>query len=176
MMNERIDNENINQWIERFLAAETTCEEERRLYDYFRRKNIPEEVEPYREMMMWYASGMDDKVKENHKTRRKLFFVLKWCAACLLVILSLSGLRILASHQNEFDDDYLIYEGSYIIRNGQMITNLDEILPELKAAEEYVESQSVTIPSIGELKTEVVTEDFLDEEDRKMVVNVLFEN
>lgn len=48
--------QDIHTLIERFLNAETTLQEERLLMEYFRQKDIPEELMPYRDMFLDYEA------------------------------------------------------------------------------------------------------------------------
>ena len=51
----------IRQLMERFLNAETTLEEEQTLYNYFQKKDIADDLKPYREAFQSFSavSGMD---------------------------------------------------------------------------------------------------------------------
>lgn len=48
----RINHNNYREWVERFLDAETTVAEERELYAYFSRPDLPEEANKYRRMLL----------------------------------------------------------------------------------------------------------------------------
>jgi len=48
-MNNITDN-NYNEWVDRFLNAETSMDEERALYAYFSQRHLPPEAEKYRRM------------------------------------------------------------------------------------------------------------------------------
>ena len=55
-----IDPNNIAELLRRFFDGETTCAEEKALEKYFTSDTpLPPELEPYRDMFGWYASGMD---------------------------------------------------------------------------------------------------------------------
>lgn len=51
----------IRQLMKRFLNAETTLEEEQTLYNYFQKKDIADDLKPYREAFQSFSavSGMD---------------------------------------------------------------------------------------------------------------------
>jgi hypothetical protein len=49
---------NINQLIERFMQGETTPAEEKRLAQWFRTHEVPDEWEPYKAMFAWLDAGM----------------------------------------------------------------------------------------------------------------------
>ena len=50
----------IRELTDRFFKGMTTLEEERRLYDFFRQKDIPQSLEPYRSLFVY-----EDKAKET---------------------------------------------------------------------------------------------------------------
>ena len=60
-----IDDKNINEWLTRFFNGDTTCDEEKALFAYFRQTNIPSSVEQYREMMKWYDTGLQREYNED---------------------------------------------------------------------------------------------------------------
>ena len=64
-----IDPDNIAELLTRFFDGETTCAEERALEKYFTSDTpLPPELEPYREMFGWYASGLDVSSLPSEKT------------------------------------------------------------------------------------------------------------
>lgn len=62
-----INDRNITRWVERFLDGDTTCAEENELYRYFSRRNLPAEVEQYREMFAWYSSLGGEQIQPELK-------------------------------------------------------------------------------------------------------------
>lgn len=58
----------IRQLIERFLHAETTLEEERKLYNYFQGEDIASDLMPYREVFHSFSavSGMEQEAPKAH--------------------------------------------------------------------------------------------------------------
>lgn len=58
------------------------------------------------------------------------------------------------------DEEYAEYEGSYIIRNGKKITDLAEIMPEIKANEEYSERLQRII-NVNSMTSEELIEDMI---------------
>lgn len=149
-MNE-INNTNISQWIEKFLDGDTTCAEERELYHYFSRKDLPEEAEPYREMFAWYASLQQaasvtelEKVHDSHadtpasKVRILRMRAWQWISvAAILAILLTVGFMLRPSTSN-ISEEYMAYRGSYIIRDGKKITDLNIVVPEILRAEQFL--------------------------------------
>ena len=119
-MNER--EKNVKQLIERFLEGETTNAEEQQLYDYFS-GSVPKSLRKYQPMFRWYAEGMPERA-----TTRRLWP--RWVAAASVVLLIGAGLAYYGHRQREAE--MALYEGSYIIRDGQKITDLKTIMPELR--------------------------------------------
>ena len=59
---------NIRQLMERFLQAETTLEEEQALYNYFQKKDIADDLMPYREVFQSFSavSGIEKAMSQTH--------------------------------------------------------------------------------------------------------------
>lgn len=157
MMN-HIDSSNINQTIERFMAGETSIEEEKALYAFFARPGLPKELEAYRPMFGWYASlgtVTDGNFGEVHveaseeahtdtrlpKHSKKALILplrpLHWLGiAAMLALVFTLGFYYRTS--SSIPEEYLSYEGSYIIRNGKKITDLRVVVPEILRTEGIV--------------------------------------
>ena len=58
----------IRQLMERFLQAETTLEEEQALYNYFQKKDIADDLMPYREVFQSFSavSGIEKDMSQTH--------------------------------------------------------------------------------------------------------------
>lgn len=133
-----MNSKKISYLIERFLNGETTLAEEQTLYDYFQGQEVDKELQTYQEMFRWYANGMPEDVLEK-KTRPRKAIVkrMRWTfigvAASLLILIGIG-----VWNYQRLQEEYVIYEGSYIVRDGKKITDIKEILPELKATERKV--------------------------------------
>lgn len=136
-MNEmnHINDNNYHEWVERFLDAETTLEQERELYVYFSRADLPAGAEQYRSMFGWYdtlatsdpAASSADTHKPQPSTLRILpLRLLHWAgiaaAVAILVTVGLN-LRNDPSDSGYIDEDGYICSG-YIMRDGKKITDL----------------------------------------------------
>lgn len=108
--------------VERFLDGLTTREEEQELYDYFQGR-VRGKLKKYQPMFQWYAEGMPDR-----KRTRRLWPKVAVAASVAAAI----GAGLMVVHKESPSADLALYEGSYIIRNGQKNCNLEEILPELE--------------------------------------------
>lgn len=128
------DSKYIEKLLERFFNGETSNEEEKVLYKFFSGKEVPESLQQYKAVFGYFKSGIAHEVggKKNSsrlflkQSKKKLRVIGFSVAALLLLVLSLR-LGFLARTS---DTDWL--EGSYIIRNGVKITNLEKIRPELE--------------------------------------------
>ena len=133
-MNEK--EKNVKQLIERFLEGETTNAEEQQLYDYFSGA-VPKSLRKYQPMFRWYAEGMP----ESKAVTRPLWT--RWAAAASVAVLIGGGVAYYQHRQHEAE--MACYEGSYIVRNGQKITDLKTIMPELQKTVTKAQQTSLRI-------------------------------
>jgi hypothetical protein len=143
--------------IERFLNGETTLAEEQSLYDYFQGQEVDKEIKKYQEMFRWYANGMPEEVLEKKSKTGKTFVMrMKWAfigiAASLLILIGV-GVR----NYQKLQEEYAIYEGSYIVRDGKKMTDIKEILPELKATEQKVEQKVAKMMELKDINKQIPT-------------------
>lgn len=150
-----VNDNNISLWIQRFLDGETTCAEERELYAYFSREDIPEEVKPYRAMFGWYDSlassanttatpAATTSVSEKETpVRLPAFRPWQWIsvAAMLALLLTVGFLFRPKSSMADIPEEYLAYQGSYIVRDGKKITDLRIVVPEILKTEQYIDDR-----------------------------------
>ena len=133
-MKKKEDFLHINVLLERFFEGQTSIKEEQELYRFFMRDDIPEEWVRYKPLIKYFESGLADELRssvvvqpEIRTSKRKRRIVWGGIAASFLLALC-SSLYFLATR--EAPDPF---EGSYIIRNGVRITDLNLIRPELEA-------------------------------------------
>ncbi|MDE5553814.1 MAG: hypothetical protein K2J10_01350 [Muribaculaceae bacterium] len=122
-----------------FLDGDTSAEQEKKLYDYFAQRKVASDLECYREMFGWYA-GLESASKstnDNRRHRTRLIAVAASISALLLIGVGL--IAGLPKNSGSLSPDG-IYAGSYIIRNGKKITDIKQILPELRQADRYIDS------------------------------------
>ncbi|MCX4264067.1 MAG: hypothetical protein OSJ37_05040 [Muribaculaceae bacterium] len=147
------DPNNIAKLLRRFFEGETTCSEERALEEFFTSDTpLPPELEPYREMFGWYASGMDinalpfgkheptaaithtTKLASNrHKATRNKRWMIWWSSAAAIVVLTIGLTWQHKIGQFTPTESPSIYAGSYIVRDGHKITGDAEILGVVQA-------------------------------------------
>ena len=141
-----IDDKNINEWLTRFFNGDTSCDEEKALFAYFRQTNIPSSVEQYREMMEWYDTGLQREYNEDEISQKKSWIlkpVYRYISlVASIVILFTVGLNIIKveKRNRELIELYEIYDGSYIMENGIKNTDLSEILSEVQRVESLVDT------------------------------------
>lgn len=140
-MNHLINDNNYAEWVDRFLDAGTTLEEERELYIYFSRPDLPPEAEKYRPMFSWYSSlpcagstsaGTDSRAQRPSRMRILPLKAWQWASvAAMIVVLFAIGfnMRSSADHAESY------YSEGYILRDGQRITDIDMVLSEIERAE-----------------------------------------
>lgn len=144
------DPNNIAELLRRFFDGETTCAEEKALEEYFT-SDVPltPELEPYREMFGWYASGMNPDALPSEKpepaltvsqgapsrpkTRRKIHPMIWWSSAAAMVVLTIGLTWQHKAGQFTPAESPSIYAGSYIVRDGHKITGDAEILGVVQA-------------------------------------------
>lgn len=154
-MTDTFDKSTISRLIDRFMAGETSLEEEKLLYGYFARTDVPTEFEPYREMFRWYAdlgetdcdsaaSATEMQAADKPRSRRgKIFAGFRpWhiagiAAMIAVVICTMFFFR--PSTNIDIPEEYLCYKGSYIIRDGKKITDLNIVVPEIIRTQQIVE-------------------------------------
>lgn len=151
------DHSEITRLINRFLDGETSLDEEKTLYAFFSRPDVPGEFEPYRPMFGWYASLAsqgEEKARSNDddadravnsaataphtgRTRFRLLRPWQWASiAAMLALLFTVGFFL---RTPSIPEEYLAYEGSYIIRDGKKITDLRIVVPEILRTQQVVD-------------------------------------
>lgn len=125
--------DNIEEYIARFMEGETTNDEERAIYRFFRSEEVPAHLKKYTPMFAWYEEGMPQE-PSAHATKAKHRFRLPvevWSigiAASIALVLGLGALFFWDNNQ-KLPEEWACYEGSYIEVDGKRISNIEEILP-----------------------------------------------
>jgi hypothetical protein len=126
----------IEELLERFFEGETSNEEEQAIYQYFTQEDIPEHLRRYKPVFACFETGIAEAFEQpkpvvalpQRKSRRMIWASI---AASFLILLA-SSLFFLQKNAS-----FNPYEGSYIIRNGERITDINRIRPELEATVQY---------------------------------------
>ena len=129
-----MNTEEIKTLIEKFFDGETSLNEEQRLYEFFSRAEVPEELMSYRELFADLgaasAKPQPDAVSNEAKSHvgrhpqlrtQSLSRVLIGMAASLLLLMGAFWLW------------NAVYEGSYVIVNGKKSSDLRKIKPQIEA-------------------------------------------
>jgi hypothetical protein len=127
----------IEKLLERFFEGYTSNAEERQLYDFFASRDVPKHLLPCKPLFAGFEAIPEAFCENGPPVRRKSYG--KWIlwsgvAAALLVLLLLNPFGYGNKPPNP-------YEGSYIVRNGVRITDLEIIRPELEATVRQVLQQ-----------------------------------
>ncbi|MDR2969955.1 MAG: hypothetical protein LBV32_10195 [Tannerellaceae bacterium] len=127
------DNKYMEELLERFFNGETSNAEEQELYALFESGELPEHLLPYKPVFDYFKSGLAEEVESSAKISeaikplrppgRRYLTVLLTAAAVILMFFLLKPLL-----HTEPDP----FEGSYIVRNGVRIDDLEQIRPELE--------------------------------------------
>ncbi len=142
--------EEIRMLMDRFLEADTTLEEERRLYAYFAQAEVDPSLETYRTMMQDYAALMP--VEQVHQPAKRVTLQpwFKWASriAAVLVLAFLGTWGYRAYETSKLEE---IYGGSYMIVNGERVDNLREIKAQiestLQSAQEIERLAAAALPT-----------------------------
>ncbi len=126
--------EEIHKLIDRYFEGDTTVEEERRLYGFFGQDRIPAEFAEYAEMFRDLAAvgnAPAPSVKKRPAFRIPVIW-LRAAASAAAVVAIVFGVRT-ASNISEENALAKLYEGSYMIVDGQRIDDLREIKDSIRA-------------------------------------------
>lgn len=129
-----LTNKNIEEHIHRFMEGETTNAEEQAIYRFFRSGDVPEHLKVYAPMFAWYEEGMPEEKKEMPiDTKTKTFWkripLGVWSMGIAAMLVIGIGLGILSGLDNDMDNEWSCYEGSYVMINGKRITDEKKIMP-----------------------------------------------
>ena len=115
--------------VERFLDGDTTPAQEKAIYHFYAlHRDLPDELERYRDMFAWYA-GMQPRGERRPR------HAIAAAAAAVLVVAGI-GLSVIITEKSEENSLYASYQGSYIVRNGQRIDDIQVIYNSLAVAEQ----------------------------------------
>lgn len=122
-----------------FLDGDTTSEQEKMLYEYYSGKKVASDLDCYREMFGWYAELESTSISSDGSRRRRTRFIAIAASISALFLVGVGLIAGLPKNSSSLSADG-IYAGSYIIRNGKKITDVKQILPELRQADRYIDS------------------------------------
>lgn len=133
MMNR--DLERIGKLLERFFEGETSGEEERLLREFFASDAVPAAWEGYRQLFGYLAAGLAADLsaagsKRAVMPKRRRYVAGAIAAAAVLGVgICLAVLLLQRPDEAGLGE----FEGSYIVRNGTVITDPELVMPEIEA-------------------------------------------
>lgn len=132
--------------LERFFDGETSNEEEKQLYHYFAQPDIPEHLRHYKPVFNYFEKRLEGELKGRTEPFRPVVQTGRkpgsyWITVMVGVVASILILLMVRPLFPGDDDKFNPYEGSYIIRNGERITDINIIKPELEATLQKVLQQ-----------------------------------
>ena len=117
----------IEDLLDRFFEGQTSNEEERVLYEFFARPDIPAHLERYREVFGYFECGIALDFIETPELRlpakeisykRKIGWAIAVCVAASLLLFLVN--TVFMNQNASFNP----YEGSYIVRNGVILSSI----------------------------------------------------
>lgn len=144
-----VNHSNYRQHIQRFLNGETSLAEEKALYAYFDRTDLPAEALKYREMFQWYAClpslekapvAVPLAAETKRQSSRPRWIAVAASAAVLVGMLA--ALLHVAPHSHSISEPLLSHTSGYIIRDGVRITDPNVVLPAIANMERELDSSA----------------------------------
>ncbi len=134
----------IEELIERFFAGSTSCHEEKELYSYFNRDNIPHHLIHYKAVFSYFDTDIIKEIdlRKDKSVTKNHFKLVYGIAASLLAVILLSSLSVYINHIK-----FNPYEGSYIVRNGIKIEDKNIAMAEMEIIMQQIEEQNEEINS-----------------------------
>ena len=132
----------------KFLDGATNNDEEQALYEYYAGNGVARHLKKYEQMFRWYAGGMVEQLPQRRKAHHRLAWTGLGVAASVLLLF---GAGMYCRQNIEEQRMHAMYEGSYIVRNGKKITDLNVIMPELKRIENATENRRQKYKSISRM-------------------------
>lgn len=148
-----LDADEAGRLTRRFLDGETDLAEEKLLYAYYSSPHVDQSLKRYCDMFAWYESLQPKDEKQDIRPVSGRIIA----AAASIAVVVLAGIGIVVNYNSHDAPSYAesIYAGSYIIRDGKKITDIDAILPELQRAERLVDSTLIAVSSYDSANPEL---------------------
>ena len=130
-----VDDARARELMDKLMEGRSTIDEERQLYAYYRRRNLPSDMEAQREFVEWLSCGLDDNAAKNNHTASHGKMWLRVAAVFIPTAIAVVGTMSIYNGNNP---DYSLYAGSYVIENGKRISNIKDIYPQLIETERKI--------------------------------------
>lgn len=155
-----MQDEQINNLVERFLDGETTLVEEKQLYDYFsQNENVDESLLPYAEYFRDLAV-LPWPIRK--KPRKRPQWTTRWTqwavGAAAAVLISLGGMWIYTLQEERHLAQ--LYGGSYMIADGKRYDNLREIKDDIRQT--LADAQQIEREADGQAVIEEAEQEVLE--------------
>ena len=122
--------ERVKRLMERFFDGATSNAEERELYAYFRRPDLPAEWLAYRDLFAYFEQGLTDAaLPPVAATPGRLHRLWRRAMAVAAVAVALLATGATGWHHARMERWMHTYEGSYRIEHGRKITDLRDLRP-----------------------------------------------
>lgn len=120
------NNLRIRTLTDRFFDGETTLEEERELYDFYRQENLPDDLKAYRELFLDFdALRCPAELQQHFGKQTSSHRVRRWfVAAAAVLALVLGGASLLFLQHEQSECIAIIY--------GERITDREVVLNEMQ--------------------------------------------
>lgn len=173
----KINDSNVEEWLERFLDGETSCSEEQELYQYFKRKSLPPEIAKYKEMMEWYETGLKNPTQKKKSVLHIKITHFLYIAASLIILITIGWIITdsIINHNKKLD----LYEGCYVIRNGERVKDIDEIIANVEQMERMVAEQHALIQMAKMSSEDIINRsinEYYDDPITQQKIIAIFEN
>ena len=114
----------IEELLALFFEGRTTNVQEKELYDYFAQANVPERLVPYKPLISYFENGLEKNLAIPKSPPKNIFrhIGVRASVAAVFILGALIALPFLMQRERAFDP----YQGSYIVRNGQMVPGSPE--------------------------------------------------
>ncbi|MDE6610038.1 MAG: hypothetical protein K2K33_05710 [Muribaculaceae bacterium] len=134
-----IGHEEARYLMNKFLDGATSNVEEARLHGYFMSGHVADDMAPYAEMMGWFAdldeSGARVDAPRHMSLRQRAVSRRRWitgAAAAAVIGLAVTVGVVRPGQGGGYDQDLLeMYEGSYMVRDGKKLTDLNKVIPNI---------------------------------------------
>ena len=140
----KIDDRNIEHYLDKFFEGETNREEEKAISEYFQnQKSFPAGLEKYKPIFKWIDSGMPEEENKNLWLKRLPYIGAAAIAAGMIMTLLLSPM----AKSHKFDPE-VIYAGSYVCHSGVQENDIKTILPEIESTLKLVDEMEKKIENL----------------------------
>lgn len=145
----KINNENIEFYLDKFLEGETDREEEKALSEYFHTAgSVPSGLEGYKAMFEWIDAGMPEEETVNKGKKRRWLKSIPYIGSAAVVAVVIVTLLVSPIVKGHKLDPEVIYAGSYVCHSGVKESDIKTILPEIESTLKQVDEMEKKIENL----------------------------